>query len=329
MRTAHRSDVGSRRPSRRLGGRAVAFLAVALLAVGISHLSAQPTPPPGTPGTPGTPGAAGAAAQTTPAPAQPAPNQAQAPVYTAPPAPAPAPTDGMAGNLGDLSTQPVYKLKEMFMFSPMINGIIFGLSILSLMFFIYFLLTINSRAAAPPAFVNEITNLVLVKRYSAAADACRRSQKVFIAPIVLRCVENAGRSHSIILDMIDSEGRRLSDVIWNRISYLSDISNVAPMFGLLGTVVGMLTAFFGLERESGSIDAAVLSQGVGQSMTTTMFGLVAGITALVFYSIIKTRATKTLAEAEAAVHSIADRIRAAAADEDDEHPSSDEPSKVF
>ena len=224
-----------------------------------------------------------------------------------PPADA-APATGLSGD-------GLYQLQQLFMFSPVINGLIAGLSVLALMLFLYFLLTINSRAVAPSAFVNEVTNLVLVHRYEAAADACRRAKGVFIAPIILRCVQNAGKSQSIILGMIDSEGRRLSDVIWNRISYLADISNVAPMLGLLGTVIGMLTAFFGLERESGSINAAVLSQGVGQAMATTMFGLTVGIAATVFYSIVKSRATRTLAEAEAAVHSIADRIRSAGAEE--------------
>lgn len=245
------------------------------------------------------------------------------PAATPTPAAPPATT---ATDFGDLSTQPLYKLGEMFKFSPVINGLIGGLSVLALMFFLWFLLTINSRTAAPPAFVNEITNLVLVRRYDAAADACRRSKGVFIAPIILRCVENHGKNQSIIMSMIDTEGRRLSDIIWNRISYLADISNVAPMLGLLGTVIGMITAFFGLEKESGSVDSTVLSQGVGQAMATTMFGLMVGISTLVFYSIIKSRATKTLAEAEAAVHSIADRIRNA---EDDDAEIEEEPSKLL
>jgi biopolymer transport protein ExbB len=314
---------------------AAAALALALPAQTNPPGSSAPTPPPG----PALPGVE-------PAPAQPITPQgihqaAQQVITTAqqgtaanapaanPPLQA-GPTAPVApetiGNLGDLSTQPLYKLQQMFLFSPVVNGIIAGLSILALMFFLWFLLTINGRTIAPPAFVNEITNLVLVQRYEAAADACRRSKGVFIAPIILRCVENHGKSQSIILGMIDSEGRRLSDIIWNRISYLADISNVAPMLGLLGTVMGMITAFFGLDKESGTINSSVLSQGVGQAMATTMFGLMVGITTLVFYSIVKSRATKTLAEAEAAVHSIADRIRGV--DEDVvEKAAEDETSK--
>jgi biopolymer transport protein ExbB len=281
----------------------------------------QPAPAPGSATAPGT---------TQTAPVQPGPQPmpaVQPPGQVAQPQPA---ADTAPPVLG-VDSEGFYKLKDMFMFSPIINGIIAGLSVIGLMFFLYFLLTINSRAVAPAGFVNEVTNLVLVHRYDAAADLCRRSKGVFIAPIVQRCLENAGKSQSVILDMIDSEGRRLSDVIWNRISYLADISNVAPMLGLLGTVMGMITAFFGLDKESASINASVLSQGVGQAMATTMFGLMVGIGALVAYSIVKSRATKTLAEAESAVHSIADRIRSSERGEDDDTEKTvmDEPSKVF
>lgn len=298
---------------------------LAAVALGVALMAspsgvAQPGAPAG-----GVPVAAPAA----PVPVAPVQAPAVAPAPAAAPVAAPAvpvaassPAPGAATNL--------YKLQEMFMFAPVINGIIAGLSVLALMFFLWFLLTINVRAVAPAGFVNEVTNLVLAHRYEAAADACRRSKRVFIAPVVLRSVTNAGKSQSIIMSMIDAEGRRLSDIIWNRISYLADISNVAPMLGLLGTVMGMITAFFGLDKESGSINSSVLSQGVGQAMTTTMFGLIVGISALVFYSIIKSRATKCLAEAEAAVHSIADRIRNAEDDDDyDDEPRGRSVSKLL
>jgi biopolymer transport protein ExbB len=315
---------------RGFGRRAGWAMVIALVAV-VSGLSLQAQPQPGPDAPAGNPAVAPATPAAPPARALP-PAPGIAPGVS--PGALPGAADGAAAaapgaglqNLGDLSTQPLYKLSQMFLFSPVINGIIAGLSVLALMFFLWFLLTINGRTIAPAAFVNEITNLVLVGRYEAAADACRRSKGVFIAPIILRCVENHGKSQSVILDMIDSEGRRLSDIIWNRISYLADISNVAPMLGLLGTVMGMITAFFGLERESGSIDSTVLSLGVGQAMATTMFGLMVGITTLVFYSIIKSRATKTLAEAEAAVHSIADRIRSADEIADGDEPPREAPS---
>ncbi|HEX7009131.1 MAG TPA: MotA/TolQ/ExbB proton channel family protein [Phycisphaeraceae bacterium] len=204
------------------------------------------------------------------------------------------------------------KLGELYMYSPILNGVIVGLSVIALMLFLYFLLTINTRTMVPPDLVEELTKLVVRGKHEEAADLCRANRRTFIATIVQRCLENAGKGHSVIMEMIDTEGRRRADIIWNRISYLSDISNVSPMLGLLGTVMGMIQAFFGLERQSGTIDAAVLSRGVGQAMTTTMFGLIVAIAALAFYTIVKARVTRTLAEAEAAVHALADHLKRAA-----------------
>jgi len=209
----------------------------------------------------------------------------------------------------DPATGALPSLKQLFMFSPTINGILAGLSVLAVLLFLAYLLMINSRAMVPADLVDELTKLVLARKYEQAADLCRRNRRVFVASIVQRCVENPAKHHSVVIDMIDAEGRRRADVVWNRISYLADISNVAPMLGLLGTVLGMIQAFFTLEQQTGSVNAKVLSAGVGQAMATTMFGLVVGIGALVLYSIIKGRATRTLAEAEAAVHALADHVK--------------------
>lgn len=224
-------------------------------------------------------------------------------------------TDGADAEKADepskpmLRENPLYRVKDLFMFSPVINGIIIGLSILGLVFFLFFMLSINRRTFAPPRFVDEVVKLVIRGDYERAGDVCRRSRGVFAASIVQRCVENHTQNHSVMLDMVDTEGRRQADIVWNRVSYLADISNIAPMLGLVGTVLGMIKAFYGLEHESGTIDAMVLSQGVGMAMSTTLFGLSVGILMQVFYSLTKSRATRTLAEAEQAVHMIADHLK--------------------
>jgi biopolymer transport protein ExbB len=198
---------------------------------------------------------------------------------------------------------------ELFLISPWINGTLLGLSVLAVALFLFFLLTINSRALAPTDLIDEIKKLVDRHKFEAAGDLCRAHRRVFVASIIQRCVENVGRGHGVIMDMLDTEGRRRADVLWNRVSYLADISNVAPMLGLLGTVLGMIKAFFALEEQQFSFASGGLARGVGEAMSTTMFGLLVGILALVFYSIIKARATRALADAEQAVHGVADRIR--------------------
>ena len=112
-----------------------------------------------------------------------------------------------------------------------------------------------------------------------------------------------------LMNIIENEGQRRAGLIWNRISYLIDLSVVAPMLGLLGTVLGMLEAFFVLPKESASVSSKALAYAIGGAMTATFFGLVVAIMAVVFHSIIKSRTLRALSEAEQVVHSIADYIK--------------------
>lgn len=200
-------------------------------------------------------------------------------------------------------------LINLFNTSPIINGTIVALSVISVTLFIYFMATVTTGSFAPPDFVNNVTRLVIDRQHKEAADFCRANRSVFLASIVQRCVENAGKEHSVILDMIDAEGARRADVVWNRISYLADVANVAPMLGLLGTVYGMILAFFGMPTEQMSINSKFISTAIGGAMSTTMFGLIVAIGTLVFYSLVKARLTRVLSEVESAVHTIADHIK--------------------
>ncbi len=209
----------------------------------------------------------------------------------------------------DPQTGELPSFAQLFMFSPFINGAIALLSAIALLLFFYFLLTVRTAMLAPASLVNELTKLVVAGKFEEAASVCRNHRAVFLASVVQRCVENAGKEHALLMDMIESEGRRRADILWNRISYLADVANVAPMLGLLGTVVGMIRGFFLLPRETGSVTSRLLAESIGQAMSTTMFGLVVAISSLLFYSLVKSRATRCLAEVEQIVHALGDHIK--------------------
>lgn len=200
-------------------------------------------------------------------------------------------------------------LADLYMTSPVINTIIVCLSVVTVVIFIYYLLTINSSALAPQTFVDDVTKLAVAKQYEQAAHLCRNNRQIFTASILQRCFENANRDASHLMNIIESEGNRRAAILWNHISYLIDLSSIAPMLGLLGTVLGMLQAFFGINRESASVSSKVLAQSIGGAMTATFFGLIVAIMAVVFHSIIKSRALRALSDAEQIVHSITDYIK--------------------
>lgn len=229
--------------------------------------------------------------------------QGDAPTGAAPPSSVPE-TGAINPLTGELPTFSV-----LFNTSPVINGLIFALSGVSVMLFIFFMATIHPRALAPATFIDDVTKLVVDRQFDQAASYCRNHRHLFAGTVIGRCVENAFRDHATLMTIAESEGQRRANILWNRISYLVDISAVAPMLGLLGTVMGMLQAFFVLPSQSASINSGLLTQAIGGAMATTFFGLIVAIATVIFYSIVKSRTTKTLAEVEQVVHSIADHIK--------------------
>ena len=113
--------------------------------------------------------------------------------------------------------------------------------------------------------------------------------------------KNNTSSFGEIREVAQAEGSRQAGMLSQRITYLSDIGSIAPMLGLLGTVIGMIKSF--LQISVGNFEGVrqmKLASGVSEALITTAAGLVIGITALVFYSLFRGRVQKFIAELEAA-----------------------------
>ena len=97
-----------------------------------------------------------------------------------------------------------------------------------------------------------------------------------------------------------AEGGRIADAMMSSVDWLADIAAIAPLVGLLGTVLGMFQAFGGIASDvSAGAKPVVLAQGVSQAIVTTIFGLVVAIPSLAAYAVFRRRAQKRIAEIEA------------------------------
>ena len=103
----------------------------------------------------------------------------------------------------------------------------------------------------------------------------------------------------------EAEGRRIAARLHAAVDWLADIAAVAPLVGLLGTVLGMFRAFGGIAADvSAGAKPMVLAQGVSQAIVTTIFGLAVAIPCLVAYAFFRRRAQRRIAELETAVEEI-------------------------
>ena len=99
-----------------------------------------------------------------------------------------------------------------------------------------------------------------------------------------------------MLDHMKSEGRRYTQTIWHRIGLLSDVAMIAPLLGLLGTVIGMFYAFNDVSRSANSL--LQFMDGLGVSIGTTVAGLLVAISAICFQTICRDRLARAVVKVE-------------------------------
>ena len=104
-----------------------------------------------------------------------------------------------------------------------------------------------------------------------------------------------------VREVTEAEGSRQASLLNQRITYLADVGAIAPMVGLLGTVIGMIKSFNEIAQDSFlGAKQLELAGGVSQALLTTAGGLIVGIPALIFYSIFRGRVQRLISELEAA-----------------------------
>jgi len=178
------------------------------------------------------------------------------------------------------------------------------LSVITVVLILFYAFTIRRNSVVSDKFMNAAEALIRKRDYLGLIAHCNR-QNQSVARITEKTLDfmtkNTGVTFKEVREVAQAEGSRQAGMLTQRISYLSDVGTIAPMAGLLGTVVGMIRAF--MEISSGNyegVHANKLAEGVYQALVTTAAGLVIGITAVIFYSLFRGRVQKYIAELEAA-----------------------------
>ena len=180
-----------------------------------------------------------------------------------------------------------------------------ALSFLAVVLIIFYTFTIRQGSVVSDKFMNAADALIRKQDYLGLIAVCNRENEC-IARIVYKTLDFATKNPTASFDEVrevtEAEGTRQASILNNRISYLNDISRVAPMIGLFGTVIGMIKAFNGIGNDSGGgVDHMELAPGVAQALVTTATGLVVSIPCVIFYSIFRGKVQKLIAELEAAM----------------------------
>jgi len=134
------------------------------------------------------------------------------------------------------------------------------------------------------------------KDLSVAISVCERNPGVF-SDILRAGLEVAHCPWETVRDVILDAGRQETPKLERNLVWLETIAGVAPLLGLLGTVLGMIKTFASISI-AGLGDPQVLSEGISEAMITTAVGLAIGIPTLVAYNLLAARTENYVVEIE-------------------------------
>ncbi|MFL6527945.1 MAG: MotA/TolQ/ExbB proton channel family protein [Chthoniobacterales bacterium] len=212
-----------------------------------------------------------------------------------------------AGNLPDLPhTKSV--LEAIIAAGPVMYAL-FALSVFSVMLVIVYALTIRRGAVVSSGFMATADALLRKRDYLGLLAVSNRHGEA-IARVVQKMLDfttkNPNADFQQLREIAETEGTRVASGLNNRVALLADIGMIAPMLGLLGTVIGIIRSFGALGADLGTARYALLSRGISEALVNTCGGLAIGIPAMIFYAFFRGRAQRLISELESAVtHTLA------------------------
>jgi biopolymer transport protein ExbB len=146
-------------------------------------------------------------------------------------------------------------------------------------------------------FMDNIEDFIKEGKMESALDYCKR-QNSPEGRILEKGISRLGRPVSDIVSAMESQAQVEVANMEKNLNLLAVVPSIAPMLGLLGTVIGMIIAFFNLSHATGSFSPKTLSEGIYTALGQTAVGLAVAIPANFFYNLLLTRIDKFVLKAQ-------------------------------
>lgn len=176
-----------------------------------------------------------------------------------------------------------------------------AMSVAGLALILYFLVVLRREQVIPKRLIEGVRGLLRDGRTVEAHHACRADSSA-IAAVMTSALDYVMRANKpdpgLLREIVEGEGGRQATVIQNQTQYLLDIAVIAPMVGLLGTVLGMLKAFNTVALDLAKAKPMLLAGGVSQALVTTVAGLIVAIPAMMAYAYFRGRTSKIVSDLE-------------------------------
>ena len=164
-----------------------------------------------------------------------------------------------------------------------------ALSVGAIAIIAYEFMTLKAENLAPKKFSEDIILKLEKGEFKAAKKMCAENPKNAIARIVEAGLNKVETRPVVAREAMENATRKEIADLWQVLSYLADIASIAPLLGLLGTVLGMIQAFSVIVVQTTGVKPILLAAGVSKAMITTAAGLIVAIPVLLFYSYFRSK----------------------------------------
>ena len=177
-----------------------------------------------------------------------------------------------------------------------VGYLIILLSVVALGLVIDYALTIRRSKILPPKDIAVLRKLIQDHKFQ-ELNTLDRNKASFLSQVVIAGLKEVDAGYQAVIKAMEDASEALSARIARKIEHLNVIGNIAPMMGLLGTVIGMLRCFNEISQLTGAVEPKQLAGGIFEALITTCMGLIVAIPALYFFAIFKNRVDEFTGEA--------------------------------
>jgi biopolymer transport protein ExbB len=160
---------------------------------------------------------------------------------------------------------------------------IFLCSIIALFLFVDKIISLRRARIDTENFRMNMRAILLEGKVESALALASRTSGT-IASIMKDGLSHYKEGREAVKEAIASAARREIYMLERNLSALASIAGVAPLFGFLGTVTGMIRVFMKIQALQGTANPSQLAGGIWEALVTTAAGLIVGIIALIFYN---------------------------------------------
>ena len=198
----------------------------------------------------------------------------------------------------DESEQVTLSFGEMVLKGGWVMVPIILLSLIAIYIFVERFYVITRAGHEDMNFMNRIKDYIYDSKIDAALALCK-SSKSPASRMVEKGITRIGRPLNDVNTAIENVGKLEIYKLEKGLPTLATVAGAAPMIGFLGTVIGMIKAFYDMANAGNNIDVSLLSNGIYTALVTTVAGLIVGILAYFAYNILVSKVEKVIFRLEA------------------------------